>query len=145
MVQDSFMWSGYTNWTIVGEFRPHSRFVIVYPGVYTSYLNNAPTPEIKLCLSDSRSDNLLQSQSHIIFHITRQEHVPAGAEAIADARRALYARNFSVATKETLNDPSGRSTRRGARQTLEIIVSKLDTFVKVVDETAKVSNLDCMC
>jgi hypothetical protein len=101
------------------------------------------TPEIKLRLSDLKSNvDLPQDQPQITLRITSQKHVPAGAEAIADARRTLQARGLSEATRETLDESIGTSTRRGARQQLAMIVSKLDAFVKIVDETAKVSMLD---
>jgi hypothetical protein len=101
------------------------------------------TPEIKLRLSDLESNvDLPQGQPQITLRITSQKYVPAGAEAIADARRTLQARGISDTTRETLDESIGTSTKRDARQPLAVIVSKLEAFVEIVDETAKVSILD---
>jgi len=82
-------------------------------------------PDIKLCLKNSGTVGRHQGPSQVTVRITKQENLAAGTAVIADARKALRGRGLA---------------NTGALQSLTIVISKLDTFVKIVDQTAKVDN-----
>ena len=89
--------------------------------------------DIKLCLEDLRSEDHSESQSQLTFRIISQKRMEAGAVAISEARQALKAKGLSSSTRDN------NYTGPGALQSLAIIVSKLDTFVQIADETARVN------